>query len=80
MDTKESRLSFCHYLRGKNAFGTLEGGDHPFLPLDPATSSYWCIMTSGPIGPDGQPVHLYKCSNARKSCFREAKKISDVVS
>jgi hypothetical protein len=77
MNTEESKLSFCHYLRGKNAFGTLEGGDHPFIPLDPATSSYWCIVTSGPIGPDGQPVEWHKCCNGNRNCFKEKKKTNE---
>ncbi|MCB0612476.1 MAG: hypothetical protein H6573_09865 [Lewinellaceae bacterium] len=64
---------YCRYLRGKNAYGTTEGGDKPFLNFDPATTTYWCLRTMGPVGPDSQPAHLSACGNGKRNCFTAAK-------
>lgn len=58
----------CKFLRAKNAYGTMEGGDSPFLPLDEGTTSYWCLKTCSPVGPDNNFVHTQKCSGNRM-CF-----------
>ncbi len=55
----------CKFLRAKNAYGTMEGGDSPFLPLDEGTTTYWCLKTCGPVGPDNQFVHTGACSGKR---------------
>ena len=47
-----SPTHYCRFLRGKNAYGTVEGGDKPFLNFDPATTTYWCLRTMGPVGPE----------------------------
>ena len=60
---------YCRFLRGKNAYGTLEGGGKPFLNFDPASTTYWCLCTSGPVGPDSQPAHLSTCGNTKRKCF-----------
>lgn len=65
----ESPDQYCRYLRGKNAYGLLEGGDKPFLNFDPATTTYWCLRTMGPVGPDSQPVHLSACGKEDRKCF-----------
>lgn len=59
----------CRYLRAKNAFGTLEGGDQPFLPGDPGTTTYWCIRTMGPAGPDDGLTHITNCRNEKRGCY-----------
>ncbi len=66
-----SPTCYCRYLRGKNAYGTLEGGDKPFLNFDPATTTYWCLQTMGPVGPDGRPAHTTTCGDDKRKCFRE---------
>lgn len=66
----DQEKQYCRYLRGKNAYGTLEGGDRPFVLVDTGTTTYWCICTMGPVGPDGQPAHLSRCGQAGRKCFR----------
>lgn len=70
MDLPDNQQGFCHFLRGKNAYGTLEGGGNPFMPFDPATSTYRCLCTMMPVGPDGQPAHVNFCKNAGRNCFK----------
>ncbi len=65
----EKQVHYCRYLRGKNAFGTLEGGDRPFVFIDPGTTTYWCVRTAGPVGPDDGPVHLHACTGPDRACF-----------
>ena len=65
----KEELKICRYLRGKNAYGTMEGGGHPFLSVDPRTSVYWCLCTMGPVGPDDRPAHPSTCGKAERSCF-----------
>jgi hypothetical protein len=67
--SETSKKQHCHYLRGKNAYGTLEGGGNPFLGFDPGTSTYWCICTMSPIGPDGQPAHTTSCYGKERKCY-----------
>jgi len=69
---KEEKKTHCHYLRGKNAYGTLEGGGNPFLEFDPGTSTYWCLCTMGPVGPDGKPANARDCQNEKRSCYRNS--------
>jgi len=65
----EKTVTYCRYLRGKNAYGTLEGGDRPIIPVDPGTTSYWCIRTAGPVGPDDSPVYPAACIRHERKCF-----------
>ena len=69
--SEKTETHYCRFLRGKNAYGTLEGGDRPFLSIDPATTYYWCIRTAGPVGPDDRPVHGLLCNRPDRTCFRE---------
>lgn len=64
---------YCRYLRGKNAFGTLEGGEHPFRFYETNTTTYWCIRSMAAYGPDGGVAHITTCGNAERSCFAEVK-------
>ena len=59
----------CKFLRAKNAYGTTEGGDHPFLPIESGTTTYWCLKTCSPCGPDNQPAYTGVCG-ARRVCFQ----------
>ena len=65
-----SNKVFCKFLRAKNAYGRLEGGDQMFLEIDPGTTMCWCLKTMAPVGPDEGIVHTDVCdeSNA-KPCF-----------
>lgn len=58
----------CKFLRAKNAYGTMEGGDDPFLPLDEGTTTYWCLRTCSPVGPDNFFAVTDACTN-RRTCF-----------
>ena len=64
---------YCRYLRGKNAYGTLEGGEDPFLLSDTGMSTYWCISSMTSFGPDGGMVHISTCGNRKRTCFCEVK-------
>jgi len=37
---------------------------------------FWCTQTFQPVGPDGSPVDLERCSNAERPCFREVAEIA----
>ena len=39
-----------------------------WLPGVRASSSYWCLLTQGPAGPDENYVHLARCGSGR-SCY-----------
>jgi hypothetical protein len=71
MQTNED---YCRYLRGKNAYGTLEGDEDPFLFFDTGTTTYWCICSMASFGPDGGVVHISACGNRERACFQEVKK------
>jgi hypothetical protein len=62
---------FCRFLRGKNAFGSLEGGENPFFEFDTGTTIYWCLRTMGAAGPDNGLAHISTCSNEERNCFSE---------
>ncbi len=61
--------AYCRYLRAKNAYGSLEGGDSPFIPVDAGTTTYWCLLTMGPAGPDDGLAHISTCRNPERTCF-----------
>jgi len=61
--------TYCRFLRGKNAYGTLEGGDQPVIEVDSGTTTYWCIRTQGPVGPDDGMVHISTCCKPERKCF-----------
>ncbi len=64
----------CKFLRAKNAYGTMEGGDDPFLPLESGTTTYWCIQTGLPMGPDGGLACTGTCGEKRR-CFVGLKEV-----
>lgn len=57
----------CKFLRAKNGYGTLEGGGLPFLQ-DSITTTYRCICTGEPFGPDTELAHVSAC-NSQRNCF-----------
>ena len=60
--------TICKYLRARNPYGMMEGGDHPWLLLDDANTICWCIVSAGAAGPDNGLVSPNKCVEGR-SCF-----------
>ena len=68
----------CRHLRAKNAYGTMEGGDHAFLPADTGTTYYWCLRTCLPMGPDGGLAVTTRCGRTRK-CFEAIEKGGEVL-
>ncbi|MDZ4835703.1 MAG: hypothetical protein SGJ27_18155 [Candidatus Melainabacteria bacterium] len=62
-----TQKDICKYLRAKNGYGTLEGGGMPFLQ-DSITTTYRCICTGEPFGPDTELAHTSACHSERY-CF-----------
>lgn len=58
----------CRCLRTKNAYGTSPQSAENWLPGIHASSSYWCLLTQGPAGPDEHYVHLARCV-AGRACY-----------
>ncbi len=67
-ENKPNKLSICKFLRARNPYGMMEGGDHPWLLLDDANTICWCISSSGAMGPDNGLVSPANCREGR-SCF-----------
>ena len=57
----------CRFLKAKNSFGMLESGAEWHGIEDPNTT-FWCIKTSGSVGPDNGVVGAKTCVEGR-SCF-----------
>ena len=66
--TKSGNTTICKFIRARNPYGMMEGGDHPWLLLDDANTICWCINSSGGIGPDNGVVSQSGCKEGR-SCF-----------
>lgn len=60
---------FCRFLKAKNPFGTLEGGQHEWYTYDDANTIYWCVKSLGAGGPDDGPVAPRLCIAGRK-CYK----------
>jgi hypothetical protein len=58
----------CQCLRTKNPYGTTPQDVESWVPGFDASSSYWCLRTMGPAGPDDNYVHLARCLPGRK-CY-----------
>jgi hypothetical protein len=69
MSTKKQEVKLCHYLKAKNSFGVLEGGDNQWSGIDDANTQFWCVKTGDAIGPDNELVGSTVCISGRK-CFR----------
>ena len=70
METKIEpvRTKFCRFLRARNPYGRLEGGDNPWLLVDDSSTVCWCLKSSGGAGPDNGPVAPDRCVPGRK-CY-----------
>jgi hypothetical protein len=55
----------CRCLRTKNSFGIMPRPIESRLPGTLASSSYWCLLTQGPAGPDEHYVHQVRCIPGR---------------
>ncbi len=58
----------CRCLRTKNPYGSTAQNSDSWLPGVDATSSYWCLLTMSPAGPDDHYVHLSRCVPSR-GCY-----------
>lgn len=66
--THTQNVTICRFLRAKNPFGGMEGGGNPWLMLDTANTTCWCVKTQGPVGPDNSYVEPERCTMGR-GCF-----------
>ena len=61
----------CQCLRTKNPYGTTPQNTEQWIAGFHTASSYWCLRTMGPAGPDENYVHLARCVPGRK-CYEAA--------
>lgn len=71
MSATDAKPLPCQCLRTKNPYGTTPQDPETWLPGVHASSSYWCIRTMSPSGPDEHYVHLARCVPGRKCYERE---------
>ena len=67
-NNKSNTLGTCKFLRARNPYGMMEGGDNPWHLLDDANTISWCINSAGAVGPDNGLVSPVECTKGR-SCF-----------
>ena len=67
-ENKPSKKSICKFLRARNPYGMMEGGEQPWLLMDDANTICWCITSAGAMGPDNGLVSPMECKEGR-SCF-----------
>ena len=60
--------SICRHLRGKNAYGTNEGGPDPWILVDTGTTICTCRVTLQSWGPDHDLATYQRCRPGR-SCY-----------
>ena len=70
----EQGKEICRFLRGKNGFGTLEGGENPWRLLDTVTTTFSCLCTGEPFGPDEELAYAAICKSGR-SCYEKLEPI-----
>ncbi|MCA0933894.1 hypothetical protein LCM02_15640 [Lutimonas saemankumensis] len=66
MESKKNAI--CKFLRARNPYGMMEGGEQPWLLLDDANTICWCINSVGGVGPDNGLVSTSRCREGR-SCY-----------
>ena len=66
---KTADIQLCRYLKGKNPFGTLEGGSQPWRVTDDPNTIYWCVKSMGAGGPDNGPIDPKLC-RAGRVCYK----------
>ena len=59
----------CQCLRTKNPYGYTPQNADSWLPGIDTSSSFWCLRTMSPAGPDDHYVHLSRCVPGR-SCYQ----------
>ncbi|MGK7393382.1 MAG: hypothetical protein ACNS62_02375 [Candidatus Cyclobacteriaceae bacterium M3_2C_046] len=64
-----TKTPFCRFLKAKNPYGTLEGGNQGWFTYDDANTIYWCVKSLGAGGPDNGPVAPGACLSGRK-CYK----------
>ena len=60
----------CQCLRTKNPYGFTPQDAESWLPGIGTSSSYWCLRTMSPAGPDDNYVHIARCAPGRK-CYEK---------
>ena len=73
---KPVNTKFCRFLKAKNSFGTLEGGDNDWYVMEDANAIYWCVKSLGAGGPDNGPVDLGEFSLCTPPLVENAGRIS----
>jgi len=68
MESKQKEIKICRYLKAKNSFGMLEGGEIQWSGIDDANTQFWCVKTGDAIGPDDGLAGASECVPGRK-CF-----------
>jgi hypothetical protein len=68
MEISPLKNKYCKYLRAKNPYGGMEGGENAWLGIDDANTICWCIKSAGGAGPDNGLVAPTEC-RAGRSCF-----------
>ena len=68
MSTTEMKPQPCQCLRTKNPYGTTPQNVEIWVDGIHTASSYWCLRTMGPAGPDEHYVHLARCTPGR-TCY-----------
>jgi hypothetical protein len=69
VSTVQTKPLPCQCLRTKNPYGTTPQNPESWVAGIATSSSYWCIRTMSPAGPDEHYVHLARCVPGR-NCYR----------
>ncbi len=64
----ETKSEPCRCLCAKNMYGTSVRFSETWPPGTHESTSYWCLLTQGPAGPDEHYVHLTRCVPGR-ACY-----------
>ncbi len=70
---KEKSPLYCKFLRAKNPYGLLEGGENPWLLPFESNTICWCVKSNTGFGPDNGLVNPQECVHGR-SCFKAPQK------
>ena len=68
MQDKLPDQNLCKFLRAKNPYGLLEGGNNPWVLPFESNTICWCIKANGGAGPDGGLVSPELCIEGRR-CY-----------
>ena len=68
MSTAQTKPLPCQCLRTKNPYGTTPQNTEEWVAGIHTSSSYWCLRTMAPAGPDEHYVHLARCVPGRQ-CY-----------